>query len=103
MNERHGNPEVLRSPAALALSAAAFALIALVAITRIGVSRDGDEGAPARLFQLLLLLQVPFSAWFALTWVPRRPWPAVAVLALHVLLAVAAVLTVVALESRAAL
>jgi hypothetical protein len=58
-----------------------------------GVVHQSDEGAQARLWQLLVAGQVPHIAYFAFTWLPRARRPALIVLALQaaalVLLAVA--------------
>ena len=62
-----------------------------------GVAR-ADESATARLWQLLIVLQLPLMGGFALRWLPRQPRQACALLALHVLAIVAAVLPVVLLE-----
>lgn len=103
MSGRIGFLEVLKTPGALAplaLSAAAFALIAVVTTTQVGVSPDGDEGAPAHLFQLLVLLQVPIIVWFAVSWLPKRPAAAGIILGLQVLAVAAAVWTIVVLETQ---
>lgn len=92
---------LLKQPSAfspLAMSAAALLLIAFVAATSIGVSPDGDEGAPARLFQLLILLQAPIAAVFAWKWIPRQPRLAGLVLALQISTVVIAVFAIVWLE-----
>ena len=86
----------------LAMTLAAFTLIAAALAQWVPVHPAGaphEEGAPARLFQLLLLLQVPISAIFAAKWVPRAPRPALLVLALQVGAAVGAIATIVWLES----
>jgi len=95
---------LLRKPSAfapLAMSLAAFALIATV-LAAVGngapAAPPHDEGTPARLFQLLILLQVPISAVFAGKWLPRAPRPALLVLLLQVGAALLAVATIVWLE-----
>jgi hypothetical protein len=65
-----------------------------------GIAPHEDEGTAARLFQLLLLTQAPFVAFFAARWLPRAPRAALLVLALHagiVFLAIAAVLVLEAI------
>lgn len=66
---------LLKRPSAflpLAMSCAALALVVgLVAL--FGLVRQEDEGAAARLFQLLLVAQLPIIAFFAITWLPRAP------------------------------
>jgi hypothetical protein len=59
-----------------------------------GGGREADEGTAARLWWLLMGLQVPVVAFFAVTWLPRTPRMATLVLALQagaVLVNVAAV------------
>jgi hypothetical protein len=95
---------LLKQPSAfipLATSGAAFALI-LGVLATVGVTRQADEGTPARLFQLLMLLQAPVVMFFAVTWVPRSPRSAGVVLALQIGAALAALATVVWLEGGAA-
>jgi len=46
--------------------------------------RQADEGAAARVYQLLMAAQAPIVAYFAITWVPRAPREALLVLALQV-------------------
>jgi hypothetical protein len=87
---------LMRQPTAvvpLVMSCGAFALIVYVLAT-VGVTHQPDEGAPARTFQLLLLLQAPVIAMFALKWLPRCPRPALLILLLQLAAAVAAIATV---------
>ena len=83
------------------MSLGAFALIVGVLAT-VGVTRPQDERAPARIFQLLILLQVPIVAYFALKWLPRSPRQALLVMLLQVSAAIAAVATIMWLERGAA-
>lgn len=48
-----------------------------------GVVRQPDEGAQARLWQLLVAGQVPIAAAFAIRWLPVARRPALGVLALQ--------------------
>jgi hypothetical protein len=63
-----------------------------------GIARQ-DEGAAARLWQLLIVLQFPLIGWFGLRWLPRAPRLAIAVLACQAFAIVAAALPVLLLES----
>lgn len=83
----------------LLMSAAAFSLILYVRAT-VGVTHQPDEGMPARVFQLLMLLQTPIVAVFAWKWVPCSPRSAALVLALQIGAALAAIATIVWLEPR---
>lgn len=80
----------------LAMSLAALALlIGYVLVVGIVGSPDGDEGAPARIFQLLLAGQLPIMAFFAVKWLPEQPRQAWKILALQlgaIVLAVSLVL-----------
>lgn len=62
-----------------------------------GVARP-DESATARLWQFLIVLQLPLMGGFAIRWFPRQPRQAVAMLALHALAVVAATVPVLLLE-----
>ena len=48
-----------------------------------GGGREADEGTAARLWWLLMGLQVPLVAFFAISWLPRAPRMALVVLALQ--------------------
>jgi hypothetical protein len=74
----------------IAMSIAAFSLV-LGYVAIFGVQeRQADEGAAARVFQLLLAGQVPIMAFFAINWVPRMPKQALQVIALQFIAALAA-------------
>jgi hypothetical protein len=76
---------MLRRPSAfipVAMAAAALALIGgYVALN--GVAANEDEGAAARIFQLLMLGQLVGIGVFAARWLPRAPRPALVVLILQ--------------------
>jgi hypothetical protein len=72
----------IRRPSAwvpLAMSLTALAIV-LVHLALVGAARQADEGLAAHLWQLLIGVQIPLVAWFAVTWLPRAPRPALAVL-----------------------
>ena len=90
----------------LALAGAAIALLAGYLMTgphapnivvENGIQRE-DEGAVARLWQLLMLLQVPCVLFFAAWWLPKDPKRALAMLAIQGVAFVAAALPVWLLE-----
>jgi hypothetical protein len=103
------NGSAFRAPSAwipLALAAAAIALLAGYLATgphepniviEHGIARE-DETAAARIWQLLMLLQVPAVAVFAARWLPKDPRRALAMLALQGAAFVAAALPVFLLE-----
>ena len=83
----------------IAMSLAALGLV-MWFVASFGVVRGAhDEGAAARVFQILMVAQIPIVGYFALTWLPRAPRPAAVILAIQLLTALAAILTVVLLES----
>jgi len=69
-------------------------LLALRYVLLFGVTREADEGTEAHLFQLLMPVAVFVAGYFALTWVPRAPRTALAILAVQAL-AIASVFGVV--------
>ena len=76
---------VVKKPSAflpMAMSCAALATV-LVTIAVFGVVHEPDEGAAAHIWQLLMALQVPIMAFFAIKYVPQKPKQALLVLALQ--------------------
>ena len=72
-----------------AMSMVALATV-VIHIVRFGAAREADEGTSARIFQLLLVLQLPIVAFFAIKWLPREPRLALLVLILQALAGLAA-------------
>jgi hypothetical protein len=86
------NFPALKQPSALiplAMSCAALSLV-LGHVALFGATPEADEGAAAHLWQLLMAGQIPVIAFFALTWLPRTPRPALLVLMLQVVVGLAA-------------
>lgn len=90
----------------VALAGAAIALLAGYLLTgphaptmvvENGVPRQ-DESSTARLWQLLMLLQIPCVLYFAAWWLPKDPKRALAMLGIQGFAFVAAALPVVLLE-----
>lgn len=85
-------PAIIKKPSAflpVAMSLGALAMV-LGHVVMSGAAREADEGAAAHIFQLLMVAQVPFVAFFAIRWLsqsPKHAWP---VLALQVAAAIAA-------------
>lgn len=73
----------------IAMSLLALALV-LGHVAMFGTARQADEGAAAHLWQLLMAGQVPVIGIFAATVLPAAPRPALAVLLVQVLAALAA-------------
>jgi hypothetical protein len=102
MNTNSENHTLFRQPGAwipLAMSLLALALI-LVYVAFFGIARNGngDEGAPARIFQLLMVLQLPVAAYFAFRWLPRRPKEALIVLVAQAVAWIIPIATIIWLE-----
>ena len=57
-----------------------------------------DEGPAARIFQLLLVAELPIIAFFAIKWLPKAPKDALLILALQAGAGIAAIATVLFLE-----
>jgi hypothetical protein len=90
----------------IALAGAATALLAGYLLTgphaptivvEQGIAREDESGA-ARLWQLLMLLQVPCVLYFAAWWLPKDPKRALAMLGVQGFAFVAAAVPVVLLE-----
>jgi hypothetical protein len=76
---------LLKHPSAfvpVAMSLAALATV-VIHVARFGTARQVDEGAAAHIWQLLMALQLPVIATFAIKWLPRARWQGIAVLALQ--------------------
>lgn len=83
---------LIKKPSAwlpLAFSLAALALV-LSHIVLFGIAREADEGAAAHIFQLLMIAEIPFLLFFAGSWLPRFPKPALQVMAVQAIAALAA-------------
>ena len=77
----------------LAMSLAALAMV-LGHAAIFGVVHEADEGAAAHIFQLLMVVQIPVVAFFAIKWLPRAPKETLRVLALQAGAALAAIAAV---------
>jgi hypothetical protein len=100
MNTTTLNKATLKLPSAwlpLAMSCAALTIV-LGHLALSGVARQADEGTAAHLWQLLMAGQLPVVAFFALKWLPRRPRPALLMLALQAGAALAALVPVFVLN-----
>lgn len=64
----------------LAMSVVAVAMV-LGYVARYGGGPVRDEGTVGHLWQLLMALQLPIVAFFAIKWMPRAPRPTLYVLA----------------------
>jgi hypothetical protein len=71
------------------MSLAALAIV-IIHILRFGTAPEVDEGTSAHLWQILMAGQLPIIAFFAIKWLPANPKPALGVLALQLVAALAA-------------
>ncbi len=92
---------LIKQPSAwipLVMSVAALMMILGYAAI-FGIVHNQDEGAPARIFQLFMVAQLPIAAYFAFKWLPRRPAHALVVLGVQVVGWIIPIITVIWLES----
>jgi hypothetical protein len=64
-----------------------------------GIVHQADEETAARIFQIMMLIQLPIGAFFLFKWLPKQPKEALLILALQAILWLAAVASVIILES----
>ncbi len=85
-------PAMMKQPSAflpVVMSLAALATV-LLRIALVGTASEPDEGAAAHFWQLLMALQLPVIAFFAIKWLPQSPRQALLVLGLQAGAALAA-------------
>ncbi len=94
---------LIRKPSALIPLVMALVALAMpfVYVAFFGNVRQEDEGTAAHLFQLLMVAQVPFIAFFAIKWLPRAPKQALIILVVQGAMMVAALAAVFIMESMA--
>jgi hypothetical protein len=85
-------------PFVVSLAALAFVLGYAAAF---GAVAHDAEHAPARFFQMLMLVQVALIAMFAARWLPRAPRSAALIVAAQILATSLPIATLVYVESRA--
>jgi hypothetical protein len=92
---------ILREPTAwVPIAIALGALLFVLGFAAFGeVTAHQDEGTPARLFQLALLIQAVIMVVFAVRWLPRAPREAGIILALQVAAAAVPVIVISLLEA----
>lgn len=82
----------IRQPSAflpVALSLVALTLV-LGHVAVFGVVHEVDEGTVAHIWQVLMAVQVPITAFFALKYVPQKPKQALLILTLQIVAALTA-------------
>ena len=101
MNTKSENNSLFKQPSAwipLAMSFAALAMI-LGYVAMFGIVQNEDEGTPARIFQLIMLAQLPIAGYFAIKWLPKQPKQSLMVLALQAVAWLVPIATIMWLES----
>ena len=87
MNTHPENQSLFKQPTAwipLMMSFLALALI-LGYVAIFGVVQQEDEGAVARIFQFLMILQIPVIVFFGLAWLLKRFKEALTVLVVQII------------------
>lgn len=94
------NKHLLTTPSAWLPVAMSFSALALLIgyVSMFGINKQQDEGAAARVFQLLLVGQIPIIAFFAIRWLPKKQRQTVQVLAIQFIAGFLAFATVFFLE-----
>ena len=101
MNTNSENSSLFKQPDAwipLLMSLAALAMI-LGYLAIFGIVQNEDEGTPARIFQLIMLAQLPIAGYFAIRWLPKQPKQSLVVLALQAIAWIIPIATIMWLES----
>jgi len=83
----------------LALSLVALVLL-LGYVAMFGIVHHEDEGTPARIFQILMVVQLPIIAYFAIKWLPKRTKQSILILALQAVAWIVPIVAVIWLESH---
>jgi hypothetical protein len=81
----------------LVISSVALLLV-LAQIATVGIAPQADEGSAAHMWQLLMVAQLPFIAYFGIRWVPPAPRQGLIVLLTQVAFAFAAAMPVLLLR-----
>jgi len=96
------NNPLLKRPSAwipLVMSLAALLMI-LGYVAMFGIVHNSDEGAPAHIFQLIMVAQLPIIAYFGLRWLPKQPKQSLIVLALQTVAWIVPIVAVIWFESH---
>ena len=92
---------LLRHPSAwipLVMSLAALAFL-LGYVAMFGIVHQEDEGTPARIFQMIMVAQLPIIAYFGIRWLPKRPRQVLLILGLQAVAWIIPILAVIWFES----
>lgn len=85
MKETPANSSPLKHWSALVPLGMSLAALLLVLVYGLIIRPEPqeDEGTAAHVYQILMTVQAPIVAYFAIRWLPQRPRPALLVLALQ--------------------
>lgn len=86
-------------PFAMSFAALVFLLGHVAIFGTTNETSGGDEGAPARIFQLIMAVQLPIVGYFAIKWLPKKPKQSSIVLTLQAVAWLIPIVTVMWLES----
>ena len=92
---------LLRHPSAwipLVMSLAALAFL-LGYVAMFGIVHQEDEGTPARIFQMIMVAQLPIIAYFGIRSLPKRPRQVLLILGLQAVAWIIPILAVIWFES----
>jgi len=78
----------------LLLSLAALSMV-LLHFSIYGIGQQADEGFLAHTFQLLMIVQLPFVAYFIIKWLPNKPKQTLQIFAIQVILWASAIFAVI--------
>lgn len=83
---------LIKNPSAWIPIAMPLAILAMLLyyLTRFGVVHEADEGTAAHLFQIWLVLEVFFVAFFAIKWLPKFQKQTFIILAIQIFVSLAA-------------
>jgi hypothetical protein len=101
MNSSSEIKSLFRQPGAwipLVMSLAALSMI-LGYVAIFGIVQHQDEGVPARIFQLIMLAQLPIVGVFAFKWLPKRTTQALVVLAVQAVAWIIPIIMIIWMES----
>jgi hypothetical protein len=85
MTDSQTNLSALKPPSAwlpVVMSMVAV-IVVLGHVALFGTTREPDEGTAGHIWQLLMAMQLPIVAFFAIKWLPRTPKPALLILTLQ--------------------
>ena len=92
---------LLKQPSAWIPVAMSFAALVMLLgyVAIFGIVQHEDEGAPAHIFQLIMVTQLPIIAYFGIKWLPKRPKQSLLVLVLQAIAWIIPIVTVIWFES----